>query len=151
MRKNTAPLTPDEILARMEHYCAYRERSPREVRQKLRELGARGEEADQIWQALAADHYFDETRFAEAFAGGKFRVNHWGKTRIRLELLARGIPEGVAEAALDTIPEADYTAILQDLIARKQTAYAADEHPRDKIIAALLRKGFELELIFRYL
>ncbi len=152
MRKQVAQaLTPDEILTRMQHFCAYRERSPKEVLQKLRELGAKGEAAALIYQALQEDAFFEEARFAHAFAGGKFRINRWGKVRIRQELLVRGISEVYVTEALSEIPDQDYSDTLTALLAKKQAEYVGSENARDKVIAALLRKGFELELIFRYL
>jgi regulatory protein len=152
MRKNgEQALSPDEILSRMQHFCAYRERCPKEVQQKLRELGARGETADLIYQSLQEDAFFQEDRFAIAFAGGKFRINRWGKVRIRQELLARGISDTPISEALSEISDQDYLATLSQLIAKKQAEYADSDNTRDKVIAALVRKGFELELIFRYL
>ena len=64
------PLTPDEALAKLEHFCAYRERCPKEVRAKLAELGVSGQDAVQIFEVLEGDGFFNEARFAMAYAGG---------------------------------------------------------------------------------
>ena len=93
-------MAPDEALAKMEHFCAYRERCPKEVRTKLAALGVRGQSAEQIYQVLEEEGFFNEERFAMAFAGGKFRVNHWGRVRIRIELRMRSIAPHLIEQAL---------------------------------------------------
>lgn len=154
--KKTQPektLTPDEILAKLEYYCAYQERCPQEVRRKLTELGAEGAIAEQIYSVLENDGFFDEARFAEAYAGGKFRVNQWGRVRIRLELRQRGISPGVIRQALENIGEEAYLNTLQNLIAKKRDQWpAADDYAsKAKTAASLIRAGYEPELVFRYL
>lgn len=146
------PLTPDEALAKLEYFCAYRERSPKEVRQKTAALGLQGETAEQVYAALQDDGFFDETRFAFAFAGGKFRGNHWGRVRIRLELqVTHGIGPAVIQQALDSIPEEDYRAALQRLLDKKRAQVGDGEQSRQKIAAHAIRAGFEPELVFAYL
>ena len=142
-------LTTDEALAKLEYYCAYQERCPKEVRTKLSDLGMRGEAAEQIFNVLQEDGFFNEERFAMAFAGGKFRVNHWGRVRIRIELRMRNIAPDLIEQALASIDEDAYIGLLQDLIEKKRQYYEGQEQARDKTIAALIRAGFEPELVFR--
>jgi regulatory protein len=145
------PLTADEILAKLEHFCAYRDRCSKEVKQKLKELGASAADGAQILQVLEGDGFYDDARFAQAYAGGKFRINHWGKNRIRIELRMRDIAPAHINAALDAIEEADYLQVLEQLVDKKKVLYEGDPQIREKIIGALMRVGFEFDLIFRYL
>lgn len=145
------PLTTDEALAKMENYCAYRERCPQEVHRKMAELGLEGETAEQIWQVLMGEGFVNEERFARAFAGGKFRVNHWGRVRIRLELRQRAIASELILQALETIDETEYLTVLQDILEKKRRQYRSDPNARAKIAAALIRSGFEPELVFQNL
>ena len=151
--KPETTLTPDEILAKLEYFCAYQERCPQEVRRKLTELGAHGEVAEQIYSVLENDAFFDEARFAEAYAGGKFRVNQWGRVRIRLELRRRDIAPDAIRQALDSIGEEEYLSVLQKQIAKKKEKWPApnDCAAKAKTEAALIRAGYEPELVFRYL
>ena len=144
-----APLSPDEILHKMEHFCAYRERCPKEVRQKLAELGASGEIAAQILQVLQTDKFFDEERFAGAYARGKFRNNDWGKVKIRLELKSRDINWQIIEQALESIDESEYEAVLEKLTRKKLAQLRSDPKAFEKTAATLARAGFETELIFK--
>ncbi len=150
-KKLTQPLTVDEALLKLENFCAYRDRCPKEVRVRLTELGMRGAEAEQIFEALREDKFFDEERFALAFASGKFRMNHWGRIRIRQELRMRDIDPQIVKQALASIEEEAYLQTLQELLAKRRQHYAGDDHVREKTAAALIRNGFEPELVFRYL
>lgn len=145
------PLTPDEALAKLEHFCAYRERCPKEVRAKLAELGVSGQDAVQIFEVLEGDGFFNEARFAMAYAGGKFRMNHWGRVRIRLELRLRDIAPHLIQEALDSIDEGAYVKLLRQLLEKKRNQYKGDEQMRAKTAASLIRSGFEPELVFQYL
>ncbi len=140
--------TVDEVLVKTESFCAYRERCPKEVRARIAELGIRGTEAEQIYRSLEEDGYVNETRFALAYAGGKFRMNHWGKVRIRIELRMRHIDHSIIEEALDSIDEETYLETLEQLVVKKKEHYKADEHPNMKAAAALIRSGFEPNLVF---
>lgn len=141
------PLTPDEALLQMEHFCAYRERCPQEVRAKLRALGMVGTDAAQIYEVLLEDGYFEEARFAVQYAGGKFRNHHWGRVRIGMELRRRDVDPAHIEKALCTIEEAEYEQVLQQWIAKKRAVFSNHTTDNPKIVASLLRLGFELELI----
>ncbi len=145
------PLTPDEATLKLESFCSYRERCPKEVRARLKELGMRGDDADQIFEVLREDGFFNEERFALAYAGGKFRINHWGRVRIRIELRMRDIAPEVIEQALSSIDEAEYLTVLLQLLEKKRQHYTGEEHAREKTASALIRAGFEPEYVFRHL
>jgi regulatory protein len=148
--KPDKPLSADEALVALERYCAYRERSPHEVRQKLKALGQTGDTAEQLYQVLETDNYVNEYRYAEAFAGGKFRINHWGRVRIRMALQQQHIGHAVMETALATISESEYLAVLKQLVERKLAQWAHEDPAmaKHKTLQGLIRQGFETELIF---
>lgn len=150
-RHKSPPLSPDLALQKMERFCAYRERCPKEVHSKLAEFGLSRADAQQIFEVLREDNFFNEERFALAFAGGKFRNNHWGRVRIRQELWRRDIAPALVSQALDSIDQAEYETLLQKLLDKKRLQYAADENGREKTAASLIRAGFEMDLIFRFL
>jgi regulatory protein len=145
------PLTPDEALQKMERFCAYRERCPKEVSSKLASFELSNVDAEQIYQVLQTDKFFNEERFAMAFAGGKFRYNHWGRVRIRLELKMRGIRPTLVSQALESIDQDEYEILIQKLLDKKREQYANDDNAREKTAASLIRAGFEMELVFRFL
>jgi regulatory protein len=150
-KKEEKEYTPDEILAKLEHYCAYQERSPKEVRQKLSELGAYAEASELIYTILLGDNYLNEERFAMAFAGGKFRVKHWGRHKIRMALRKHGIGNALIEKALSEIDPDQYEATLRRLLEAKRAQVEGDPRARQKILNYMLQAGYEQDLVFSYL
>mgnify|MGYP001357425862 FL=1 len=78
--------TVDEAQKKLENYCAYQERCHKDVRKKLKDMKMIPEAIDQIIHHLITQNYLNETRFAQAFARGKFRTKKWGRNRIVREL-----------------------------------------------------------------
>ncbi len=85
MQKSTS-YTLQEAQKKLEHYCAYQERCHQEVEQKLRSMNMIPEVIEIIIGNLIEENYLNETRFAQSFARGKFRIKKWGKERIVREL-----------------------------------------------------------------
>jgi regulatory protein len=89
--QNSTSFTIQEAQKKLEHYCAYQERCHQEVIQKLRGMNMIPEAIEIIISQLIEDNYLNETRFAQSFARGKFRIKKWGKERIVRELKFRKI------------------------------------------------------------
>jgi regulatory protein len=107
--------TEEEALKRMERYCAYQERCHKEVRQKLFEMRLNPESCDQIISDLIQSNFLNESRFAMAFARGKFRAKKWGKRRIVNELKFREISHYNVQLALKEIPDSEYSERKENL------------------------------------
>ena len=140
-----------EAFLRACSFCAYQERSPAEVLERLREWQVRGEDAAWVVNRLQEENFLDEARFARSFAGGKFRVKRWGRVKIRHELRLHGLSEPLVRLGLQEINEADYRRTLLDLLAKKNAALR-DEDPiarRQKLIRFGLAKGYENELVWQ--
>ena len=84
--KNNKSYTLEEARKKLEYYCTYQERCHQEVTRKLREMKMIPEAIDQIIVHLIKENFLNETRFAQSFARGKFRIKKWGKQRISNEL-----------------------------------------------------------------
>ena len=84
-----AVVSKDDALKKLQRYCAYQERCHQEVRQKLLDLGIYGDDLEDIIAELITDNFLNELRFAQIYAGGKFRIKKWGRHRIRQELKKR--------------------------------------------------------------
>ena len=79
-------MTPGQALPKIKQYCAYQERSHSEIKDKLYGFGLRKNEVEEILATLIEENYCNEERFAEQFAGGKFRMKQWGRIKIRRAL-----------------------------------------------------------------
>jgi len=146
-------LTPSQALLKASNYCAYQERCHSEVLEKLSEWGIWGIDAQEILLTLIEQNYLNEERFAIAFAGGKFRVKHWGKVKIKLELKQRDISEYCLNKALDEISDQDYLHTLNEQIDKKW-AETKDKNllsKRAKVARYVIGKGFEQDLIWNIL
>jgi len=146
-------LTPQEALAKMYRYCAYQERSHQEVKNKLYTFGLYKSEVDELITRLITEGFLNEERFAKAFAGGKFRMQKWGRIKIVHELEAKGLTKNCIKSGLREIDENDYLHTLQDLL-EKKAAQVQQEDPfvkRDQMARYAIQKGFEPELVWQLL
>ena len=142
-------LTKEQALQKLRHYCGYQERCHFEVKEKLFALGVWKKDHDEIIASLIEDNYLSEERFAITYAGGKFRVKKWGRTRIRYELKQKQVSEYCIKKALQQIDEQVYHETLHRLAIEKYTALKSEQYlvRKKKTIDYLMQKGFEPALI----
>lgn len=134
-------------------YCAYQERCRQEIVGKLAEWEATDEQISTILDRLEVERFWDEGRFAAAFAGGKFRVKKWGRMKIRQELRQKGISDDLIESAFrQEIPHFDYQKTLEDLAQKKlkQLSDGASVRRYAKLYRYLTQKGYEPHLVKKY-
>ena len=142
-------LTKEQAIQKIRHYAGYQERCHQEVKDKLYSFGLYSSEVDQIIAALIEENYLNEERFAETFAGGKFRMLQWGKIRIRHELKQKRVSDYCIRKAMLKISEEDYLATLKKIAIKKWDALASEKNQftkKAKTIAYPLQKGYEPEL-----
>jgi len=142
-------LTPDQAWPKIKHYCAYQERSHQDVKEKLYGFGLYKTDVDQLLSRLIEEDYLNETRFAQQFAGGHFRMKRWGKVKIVYELKQRQVSAYNIKAALKTIPEEDYLATLEKLATDKWRLLKGEHYMtrQAKANSYLRQKGYEPELV----
>jgi regulatory protein len=143
--------TVEEAKVRMERYCAYQERCHKEVYQKLKELRMIPEAIDQIIHHLLQHNYLNETRFARAFARGKFKTKHWGKSRIVRELKQRDISTFNIKIALKEIPENEYLASFEALVEKRLNQLTTEKNSlkkKKKLADYLFYRGWEPHLVW---
>lgn len=142
-----------DALRKAASFCAYQERTQQEVRDRLNEWDIYGDNAEEIIAELINQNYLNEERFAKTFAGGKFRVKHWGKRKIRQHLQQRGIGGYNLEQAMKEIAPDDYRETLAQLIDKKRRSIH-DDNPlvvKQKLARYALSKGYEPDLIWQVL
>jgi regulatory protein len=137
------------ILSKLRNFCAYQERCIHDVEQKLKEWKVEQKHAEKIIEQLVKEDYLNEERFARSFAGGKFRINHWGKTKILYELERRQVPDLIIQIGLEEIVDEEYAETLKEILQRKNLEIKEkDPYKRKKkLIAYGLQKGFHYSLI----
>lgn len=145
--------TVKEATLKLMQYCAYRDRSHKEVEEKLREMRMIPAACEQIIVQLMQENFLNEERFARSFVRGKFRIKKWGRIKIKQELKFREISAPLIKIALSEIDEKEYFNTLAEL-AQKKNALVKEKDPfkkRKKLANYLLQKGFESALIFEVL
>ena len=142
-------LTKEQALQKLKHYCAYQERSHAEVKDKLYGLGVWRKDQDEIIATLIEENYLNEERFAIAFAGGRFRIKHWGRVKIKYELKQKQVSEYCIKKALKQIEEEEYLRVLTKLAKEKYLSLKGEQYlvRKKKLTDYLLAKGYEPALI----
>lgn len=141
--------TKEESLQKAKHYCAYQERCHREVREKLYGFGLYKKEVEELLSTLIEENYLNEERFAIQFAGGRFRIKHWGRVKIKYELKQKQVSEYCIKKALATIDENDYKKQAQKLFEQKLKTLKSEKNvfiKKRKLQDHLLQKGYETSL-----
>src|SRR3954468_3497108 len=142
-------LSKEQAWQKIKHYCAYQERSHYETKQKLYSFGLYSNEVEDLLSKLIEENYLNEERFAEHFAGGKFRMKQWGKVKITYELKQKQVSAYNIRRALQSITDADYIATLQKLAEAKWQQLRGEQYiaRQAKATSYLLQRGFESALI----
>ena len=153
IEKKKKRLTPEQAKINIENYCAYQERSHRQVRNKLFTYGLYSSEVESIISDLISSGFLNEERFAKAYAGGKFRMKSWGRAKIEYQLKGEGLSKRCIALGLKEIESADYEKTLVSLLKKKMSALK-DENifvRRQKAARFAMGKGYESELIWKIL
>jgi regulatory protein len=116
-------LSKEIALEKIKKYCAYQERTHKEVREKLKSIQCHYREIDEIIVALIEEDFLNEERFAITYARGKFRMKSWGKQKIKYALKMKGISEYCIKKGLAQIPEEEYLCTLKHLFQKNTEKY----------------------------
>ncbi|MDR2907409.1 MAG: RecX family transcriptional regulator [Bacteroidales bacterium] len=146
-------MASNSVLSRAQKYCDYQDRYQQEVRDKLYAWGAKSNDVEQILCQLVETDYINEERYARAFARGKFRIKHWGKTKIRHELKQRRISDYCIKQGLLEIADEDYLETLKQVIDKKYRETAVGTKnlspiQQRKIATYAISRGFEPDLVW---
>ena len=79
-------LSEEEITEKIISFCNYRERSSKEVLKKLFSLESDYKFSKKILNQLIKVNLINDLRFSKSFCRGKFKINKWGKIKIRYHL-----------------------------------------------------------------
>ena len=135
---------PAELLAKLERYCAYQERSEAEVRKKMGTLAVPVAMADEIVKELKACDFLNEPRFAETYVRSKLKEK-WGKLKIRQGLYQKGIDADVIQEQMDKIDDDQYLEAVRESMEKWKRLNSQDADNRPKLIRHMLSKGFAMD------
>jgi regulatory protein len=143
----------EEALHKMQNWCAYQERSQFDAKKKLNSLKIEKPISDEIIVDLINENFLNEERFALAFAGGKFRIKHWGKQKIKNELRKHQVSDYCINKALSSLVDADYEKEMHKLIEKKiQQSKLKDRRKLYySVMNHLFAKGYESDKVSKTL
>ena len=128
---------------------SYRMRTAKELRDKLREKEIAEETVGRVIRKLEEIGYLDDGRFAELYAQELSRK--YGRYVVIQKLMQKGIPRDIAQAAAQSTEKDE--DVIRGHIGRLKQKYRAENEKsaKQKIMRALMAKGFEYEEIKRAL
>ena len=140
----------EQIILKLEAYCAYQERCLFEIETKLASLNSSPSDLTSILTHLKECNFFDQERFSTSYAIGKFRNNKWGKQKIKAGLFQKKISADLISKALSTIDKSEYKLMLQDLYEKKWISLKTEKNEferKQKTLRYLQSKGFKYDEI----
>ena len=117
-------------------YLALRERSEKEICQRLRRSCYDEKTIARVLETLAAHALVSDERFAEQWV--HHRGKKYGKNRIAQELKLKGVESEEAQKALETLPEEEE---YQRAVEQAKKLSRRINEPQ-KIMQALVRRGY---------
>jgi regulatory protein len=142
--------TPQQAIQKIKQYSSYQERCHAEVKDKLYSYGLHRKDVDEIIVLLINENFLNEERFAIHYAGGKFRMNHWGKNKIKQALKQKQVSDYCIKKALKEINDTDYQKTFEKLVAQKLKTLKTEKNifiKKRKLQDFLLTKGYESGLV----
>ena len=143
----------NEILKRLEYFCAYQERCEFDVLEKVKKLGLQNpEKTEMLIKRLQKDGFLDQKRFVNSYITGKVSIKKWGVNKIRAGLVQKRIEPVIIARGIMEIDADLYQENLQALFEKKIIAlkdYKTDYQQKSKVIRFLSGKGYSSEEIYR--
>ena len=139
----------EQIISKLEAFCAYQERCTQEVRIKLDRLGADESLSMEVIKILKENSFLDDKRFVEAYVQGKVRIKKWGRQKIKAALFQKRIDAKlIQEGVYAFISDEEYQHVLEYLIERKNRELSSEKNAqikKQKLMRFLLSRGFQYD------
>lgn len=142
-----------DYLGKIMAYCARAERCRQDVEKKLTAYGTPEDEMEPIIDTLYKDNFLHDERYTRFYTSDKWRLDQWGRLKIRNGLFRKGFSEALIEKALDTIDEEEYKASMESVLSKKRKTLKAEEpvEQMKKLLAFGSNRGIEEALIWKWL
>ena len=133
-------------------YClkliTIKDRTEKEIRTKLKEKNFDENTIEEEIEFLSNYGYLNDKRYAEHFTYDAINIKKWGKSRIRTELLRRGVERDIADEAIEeAFSEADDDRLYTEMEKKFKNSDFSNMKERTRIFNFYLRRGFSPEEI----
>ena len=144
-------MTENDAYSRLSAQCAMGELCIHDVRKKMQRWEIADEVQQRVVKRLIDERFIDEKRYARAFVRDKSRYNHWGATKIKYELMKKGICTNDIEDALTEIDEEESLSALRHLIESKRRSVKgkSEYEIKAKLVRFGVSRGFGVQDVLR--
>ena len=129
---------------------SYRDRSCRELRDRLKEKGYDKETIERVIRSLERSHLLDDEKFALAWGRDRLGKHPMGARLLSQELRQKGIDQGIIDRAIEHLyGETDEVQLATTAIERRKERYTdLERHKAYKRMSDyLLRRGFSWDVV----
>ncbi|MCE4566332.1 RecX family transcriptional regulator [Maribellus sp. CM-23] len=142
-----------QAYSKMAQLCSRSEQCSADIRKKIMAYEIVDEIVDEIISKLIEEKFIDDERYVRAYVNDKFKINKWGKVKMRHYLLAKGLSDEVIQRGLENIDEEKYkTLLIKTMKAKAKTLKKKSRFEKmGQVIRYTQSRGFEPELIHRHL
>ncbi len=125
-----------------------KDRTEKELRDKLREKNFNENTIEEEIEFLSHYGYINDKRYAEHFTHDGINIKKWGKSRIRTELLRRGVDRDVIDNVIeDAFMDVEDDRLQVEMEKRFVGADLSNMKERTRIFNFYMRRGFSAEEI----
>ncbi len=157
----TSPLSEKEALQKAMRICSTQEKCTYDILKKFQLWGITRDKSKELIDKLIDDKFIDNERYTMFFVKDKFRINKWGRVKIRFQLKQKGISDELINKSLQQITDEDYKEVLHAILKKKLKSLKTDNNPKAigtnssrfdnkvKLVKYAESKGFEIDEILR--
>lgn len=141
-----SPERHSEAMEKINVLVGVRERTAKEVRERLAKCGFTSEEVEDAVETALRVNLINEERYARAFIRGKTHSG-WGRVKITARLAANGVDEEIIASCADEFSSTqdEYEVAMAELSKRA----ANSKNPYATYMRRLVGRGFSYELSTR--
>lgn len=137
----------EKALQKAMRLCSRREKSAKDIKDKLKVWKVEEEFHLDIVNALYEGKFLDDNRYAQSYVNDKIYLSKWGKQKVFFSLKIKEIPEEIIQKAIDEVEEERYQAGLVKLLEAKQKSIKAisDYEKIAKLVRFGQSRGFTID------
>lgn len=100
------------------------------------------ETAERVIEDMTRYGFLDDEEYARRLASSIIKGKKYGTHRAKAEMRRKGVPQELIEQALSEYSREDMAESLTELVRKKYADRITDRDERQKVIAALARRGY---------
>ncbi len=142
-----------QAYSKMAQLCSRSEQCSADIRKKILVYEIVDEIVDEIIEKLIKEKFIDDKRYVRAYINDKFKINKWGRIKMRYYLKMKGLSDETIRYGMENIDEEKYKNLLiKTMKAKAKTIKSKDKFQKmGQVIRYAQNRGFEPELIHRYM